>query len=101
MNADLDSIAFQLTEGDDPRQTMVEILSRGLNLPPLVKQLAYISIMQMSDEKLSEFRGYALQAIEFAKNQDLDGLEKFLLSNGVPAPMVALIKPYVIRPSKD
>lgn len=100
MITDLDQLADELKNGDNPRDLMIEIISNGAFFPPMVKALAYVAVMQMDNEKLNTFRGYALEAIEYAKNKDLDGLENFLVTKGVPAPMVALIKPYVNQ-SKD
>ncbi len=95
--SELDQIEEAIRSGEGNRDLLIEIISKGALFPPLVKTLVYAAVMQMSDQKVKEFSGYALEAIGYARNKDMDGLEKFLLSSGVPTPMVELIKPYVNR----
>lgn len=95
---DLNQIETMLQAEGNPRDLLIEIISNGLFFPPMVKTLAYVAVMQMDDKKLCDFKGYAIQAIGYAKNKDLEGLERFLTAQGVPAAMVALIRPYVNQP---
>lgn len=66
------------------KDKLIEIMSRGINMPAAAKALAYIAVQRMSQNEVDAIAGLALHAIGYVERKDIDGLKKFLGDCQVP-----------------
>jgi hypothetical protein len=88
----MEDIKTRLQAGD--RETIIELLSNGLNLPPMVKTLAYVNLQRMSQAEINALCSKVLAALPLLVENRIDELSTLLTGFGVPGPIIDLIKTY-------
>lgn len=73
------------------RETLIEIMSKGLNVPEMVKATAFILVSRMKQSELDRMGELARQAIDIFEKDDAPALEKFLLDHNIPLPIIKVI----------
>lgn len=88
----LTDIQTRLAAGD--RETIIELLNHGLNLPPLVKSMAYVQLQQMTDIQINDLCSKVLTALPLLVENRISELTDLLTGFGVPDPIIGIIKTY-------
>lgn len=73
------------------RETLIEIMSKGLNIPEMVKATAFILVSRMKQPELDKMGELARQAIDIFERDDPQALEQFLADHNIPLPIIKVI----------
>lgn len=76
------------------REAIIEVISHGANLPPMIKGAVFLYVQRMSDNELDKIGLAAIEAIECIEEEDFLRLEIFLIAHDVPEPISNLVKAY-------
>lgn len=73
---------------------LIEILNNA-NLANPVRALAFMAVQTASEKDVIKFSRVAAIALQYIEQKDTPGLERLIISQGIPQPLVNLIMSYV------
>lgn len=82
------------------RETLIEIMANGLNIPDMVKVTAYLLVNRMHQPELDNMGQLAIKAITIFEAGDMQGLEKFLIDHKIPPQGIKAIMGYASHIAK-
>lgn len=86
----------KITLQENPsREFLIEVMSNGVNLSPIVRAMAFAWVSGMSEKDVIRISKIAVRAIEYIEHEDFEGLQMFMDAMGVPGKFIEIVAKYV------
>ena len=73
------------------RNTIIEYMSHGQNIPKTFKTLAYMSIQRLKQSELDNLGNIIIQVLHLLKDDKTEELTAYLKENNIPESLIGVI----------